>query len=99
MTALQNSLAAKAAKLLQLSLKHIEPADEVRSVESQSAAEPTTSDNLLLVPGACDSSAKRAEVTGRCKDISSTPSTMAFLALLAEQDGFKIRSKVLIVEH
>lgn len=87
-TSSQEQLAAKSAELLQFAAKPVEPADEFSCVKLQSVPGDTVFDDLVSVAGAVDRPVERAKVTRCGKDSCATPSTAAFLALLAEQDDF-----------
>lgn len=89
MTALQEQLASRSAALLQFSANYVEWTDELSCLELQSLAEDTVVDNLRSVAGTCERSAKRAQLTRRCKNSFAASSTAAFSALLAEQDDFE----------
>lgn len=99
MTASQEQLAAKGAELLQRSAKHVVLTVESSRLKLQSAAGFTVSEDLKLVAGARERPEKRAKETRRCKEAFAKPSTAAFLALLAERDGFETCCKELTLEN
>lgn len=86
---LQGQLTATDAELFQLSAMYRERAEMLNRVKSQSVAAPTVLDYRKSVAVDCERPNKRAGVEAQCEELSTTSSTAAFSALLADPEDYK----------
>lgn len=81
-----------------MSAKQGELTDELSRVKSHYGAGATMSVDLKSVTDACERPTKRAKMTSSCREPTTTPSTAAFLALLAKRIYPKNRCEALARE-
>lgn len=80
----KKQLTARNAVLLEFCTKTSKLADVLGRVKTQNASGGTASDDLKSVVDSSERLSKRAKVARPCEDLSTTTSTAAFSALLAE---------------
>lgn len=96
---LLKQLSAKVVELSGLSEKRIVAVDKLPRVKSQIAAEATILDDLKSVARNCERPNKRAKVTSQCEESSTTTSTAAFSALLAERESYRNHCEALMIKN
>lgn len=99
MTELQKPLATKSAELSQLTATQGVLIDDLSCVKLQNAAKAIVSDNRKSVAGANERREKSTIMTCQCRESSTTPLTVVFLALLFKQDELKNDSDAFTLEN
>lgn len=92
-------LTPKGAELSQLTEKHRELSEKLNRMKTQNAADPTVVNDQKSVAGGCERPNKRAVMARQCKESSTTPSTAAFSALLADREDYKNCCEALTIEN
>lgn len=92
-------LAANDVKLSVLCTMNDRLTDELSHVGAQNVTGSTGSDDLKAFADNCERLSKRGKVARSCANISCTPSTAAFLAMLAEQKDYQNRFEALSLEN
>lgn len=95
---IQVPLAATNAEFWQLSERHGELDNKLGPSNLQHVGSATLSHDLKSIAGACERSAKRANMTRSCRTVLATPSAAALSTLLTERDNLKSRSEALTLE-